>query len=286
MQDLTAALAFLLPWEFFAPALILCAGAALLYLRGLTRMQAAERPRIGRRIAFFSGWVLIYFVMQTHWDYLSQHMFYIHRLQHLVLHHLGPFLVVLALPLPVLARGLPAGMADSVFRPFWHNPVTRFFYRLLQNWLVAPLLFVGLIFFWLSASVHFYAMLSAPLYHVMNWSMLLDGLLFWALMLDPRSRREGALLGFGPRIFLLLFSAIPQIYLGAQIGLADHELYNVYSVCGRAWAISPLEDQSLGGLITWIPAAMMHAIGAVILIGRWMHTDQGAKLDSPLITSR
>jgi putative membrane protein len=147
---------------------------------------------------------------------------------------------------------------------------------MLQNWLVAPVLFVGLIFFWLTPSIHFDAMLSAPLYLVMNWSMLLDGLLFWALMLDPRSRAEGALIGLGPRIFLLLAAALPQIYLGADIGLATRELFDVYTVCGRAWAISPLEDQSLGGLITWIPAAMMHLLGVLVLLSYWMHADQKA----------
>ncbi|HVB47029.1 MAG TPA: cytochrome c oxidase assembly protein [Burkholderiales bacterium] len=276
MPDLKAALAFLLPWEFSPPALILCAGAVLFYVRGLRRAPAAEHPGFGRRLAFFSGWVLIYFVMQTHWDYLSQHMFFIHRIQHLVLHHLGPFLVVLAQPLPVLARGLPAGVVDRVLRPFWRNAVTRFVYGVLQNWAVAPVLFVGLIFFWLTPSIHFDAMLNARLYLVMNWSMLIDGMLFWALMLDPRSRHEGALIGYGPRIFLLLLTSLPQIFLGAAIGLARHELYDVYSVCGRAWPMSPLEDQSLGGLITWIPAGMMHLLGVLVLLGRWMHSDQGS----------
>ncbi|MGA8050305.1 MAG: cytochrome c oxidase assembly protein [Burkholderiales bacterium] len=276
MPDPKAILAFLLPWEFSPPALVLCAGAVLLYARGLKRAPRAERPGVGRNAAFFGGWVLIYFVMQTHWDYLSQHMFFIHRIQHLVLHHLGPFLVALAQPLPVLAHGLPGGTEERLLRPLWRHSLTRLAYRLLQNWLVAPLLFVGLIFFWLTPSIHFSAMLSAPRYLVMNWSMLLDGLLFWALMLDPRTRSQGALIGFGPRMFLLLGAAIPQIYLGAHIGLATRELYDVYTVCGRAWPISPLEDQSLGGLVTWIPAAMMHALAVLVLIGRWMHADEEA----------
>jgi len=275
MAGLNSVLAFLLPWEFSPPALVLCALAIGLYARGLVRLPARERPGIARRIAYFVGWALIYFVMQTHWDYLSQHMFFIHRIQHLVLHHLGPFLVVLAQPLAVLARGLPEGAADRVFRPFWRSSATRFAYRLLQNALVAPVLFVGLIYFWLTPSIHFDAMLSLPLYLAMNWSMLLDGLLFWALMLDPRTRREGALIGYGPRVFLLLACIPPQIYLGAHIGLADHELYDVYTVCGRAWLMSPLTDQSLGGLITWIPAAMMHVVGVLVLLGRWMRSDQG-----------
>jgi putative membrane protein len=138
---------------------------------------------------------------------------------------------------------------------------------------VAPVLFVGLIAFWLGSSMHFYAMLSEPLYWVMNWSMLLDGLLFWALALDPRSKQEGALLGLGTRVFLVLGAAIPQLIIGAHITFASTELYEVYAVCGRAWEIDPLVDQRTGGLVTWIPAAMMHAIAAVILIARWARAD-------------
>ena len=92
-MDLSAArevAAFLLPWEFSPAALALCAGSAWLYLRGLTRTPRAERPHGARTLAFLLGWGLVYFVMQTHYDYLSQHMFFVHRIQHLVLHHIGP----------------------------------------------------------------------------------------------------------------------------------------------------------------------------------------------------
>ncbi len=53
------------------------------------------------------GVVLIYAVVQTHYDYLSQHMFFFHRLQHLVLHHLGPFLIALGVPGAALWAGMP-----------------------------------------------------------------------------------------------------------------------------------------------------------------------------------
>jgi len=269
------AAAFLLPWEFSPAALALCAGAVGLYAAGLARTPRASRPGAARPLAFLLGWGLVYAVMQTRFDYLSQHMFFIHRLQHLVLHHLGPFLIALSQPLAVLARGLPAGFAARVIVPLWRHPLTRFAYRSLQNAVVAPLLFVGLIFFWLVPSVHFDAMLSAPRYALMNWSMLLDGLLFWALLLDPRTRAAGAPVGFGLRIWIALLAIPPQIALGAHIALADHDLFDVYAVCGRIWDVAPRADQAIGGFVTWIPAAMMHVVAALILIGRWMRADRG-----------
>jgi len=271
--------AILLPWAFSPLLVALLLGAAIAYLRGLRRAGPGEAVSLVRRTGFWSGLALVYVVMHTGVDYLSQHMFYIHRLQHLVLHHLAAFLLALSRPQAVIARGLPGRLHARLLTPAWRHPLTQAAYRALQNGLVAPLLFVGLIFFWLEPEVHFYAMLSGPLYQIMNWSMLLDGLLFWFLMLDPRSRSEGALIGLGPRIGLLLAATVPQIMLGAHIALAPDDLFGVYAVCGRAWAISPLEDQQLGGLVTWIPAAMMHVVGALIVIGYWMRADaRAAKL--------
>jgi len=61
-----------------------------------------------------------------------------------------------------------------------------------------------------------------------------------------------------------------QIVVGAYIALSKHVLYDVYSVCGRAWPISPLTDQTIGGLTTWIPAAMMSVVGILLVIRMWM----------------
>ena len=82
--------------------------------------------------------------------------------------------------------------------------------------LLAAFLFVGLFYFWLIPAVHFRAMIDVRLYAVMNWSMVLDGLLFWWLVLDPRPRPP-ARVSFGVRVALALGVMFPQIVLGAAI---------------------------------------------------------------------
>jgi putative membrane protein len=265
---------FLLPWEFSPTVLLSCAGAVVLYLRGVRRRRAAGHPEgLWRPSAFVLGVGLVYFVMQTHYDYLSQHMFFVHRVQHLVLHHLGPFLIMLAVPQPTLAAGLPDWLYRRALVPLWSNAWVQRLYRVVQSPLVAPLLFVGLIYFWLTPSIHFDAMLSAGRYKAMNWSMVIDGLLFWYLILDPRSRGEGALLGFGARIIVLWLIILPQIALGAYIGLSKSVIYDVYDVCGRAWPLDPLTDQQVGGLVTWIPSSMMSVVAMLIVLRFWMHSE-------------
>jgi putative membrane protein len=259
----------LLPYEFYPEVVAFCVLAAWLYARGLRRMrQAGERPGIGASIAWFTGVVLTYAVMHTYLDYLSQYMFWVHRGQHLVLHHLAPFLMVLGAPHRVLPYAFAPGPRARLGGALRH-PVIRWPYRFLQHPVVAPVLFVGIIFFWLDTEIHFDAMLSKDLYRIMNASMLIDGLLFWWLIVDPRGRHSGGL-SFGIRLLLLWAIMIPQIMLGAYIGLADGELYDVYAVCGRAWPLEPITDQRIGGFITWIPAAMMSVIGALVVFRLWL----------------
>lgn len=264
----------ILPWEFSPTVLIVCALAVAIYWRGLIALRArGEAVSAWQAAAFFLGVGLIYTVLHTHFDYYAQYMFWVHRLQHAILHHIGPFLIALSAPLPVLSAGLPGGARDRWLRPFWHSAPIQTGYRLLQNPVVAPVLFVGLIYFWLIPSVHFDAMLSLNRYHAMNWSMALDGILFWWLMLDPQVRQGAASLGFGWRILILWLIIPPQIVLGAYITLSDRALFDIYDVCGRAWDMDPMTDQQIGGLITWIPPSMMSVIGMLVVLRYWVRAD-------------
>ncbi|HET6724663.1 MAG TPA: cytochrome c oxidase assembly protein [Gammaproteobacteria bacterium] len=264
--------AILLPYEFSPIVLILCLAAVALYLRGVAvRSGVGDAPAWPRSLAFLLGVALMYGVLQTHYDYMAQHMFFLHRLQHLMLHHLAPFLIIIAMPGATLAAGLPERLRGPL-RTLGRWPPLRHGYRAIQQPAVAAVLFVGLIYLWLMPGIHFYAMLNVPLYNVMNWSMAVDGLLFWYVMLDPRTPAEGGL-RYGWRLLILGLVILPQNAIGGYIAMSDHEIYHVYAICGRLWPISPLADQRIGGLITWIPAAMMSAIGGIVVLRRWMHDE-------------
>jgi putative membrane protein len=267
---------WLLPWETSPTVIGCCAAAAVAYARGTRRASALGiSTSRWRQAGFYSGLALVYCSLQTRFDYLAQHMFWIHRLQHLFLHHIGPLLLALSAPWSSLSLGLPGEGRSWVHRLIISAPVRRT-YSVLQQPLIALGLFTGLIYFWLWPSVHFRAMLSATDYRWMNWSMALDGMLFWWLMLDPRSKEEGARMGFGARIPLVLAAMLPQLILGAFLSLHKAIIYDVYAVCGRLWPIDPVTDQQLGGLITWIPASMMSVIASLIIWRRWMKNDDRA----------
>jgi len=252
------------PWEPIPWLITIFAVVAAFYIHGLARRRRARD--IVPAFAFLVGLASMYIVMQTHVDYYAQYMFFIHRAQHLILHHLGPFLIALSMPTAVLAAGAP-GWLNAGMQWLADLPPVVWLYRVVQHPVIGALLFVGLIAFWLTPSIHFTAMLSARDYWLMNLSMAVDGLLFWWFMLD--ARRPGATpttYSIGLRILVLWAVMPPQIAMGAYIALAPDTVYDVYAVCGRAFPISPIVDQQLGGLITWIPAAMMSVVATLILL--------------------
>jgi putative membrane protein len=248
------------PWDFSWPEYLAMALSLLWFWRGLA-LAPEVRPPVWRRIAFLLGIAAIYAVLQTRFDYMAQHMFFLNRAQHVVMHHLGPFLIALGC----------AGKTIKCGMPRWARQVTESrsvaaVIRVLQQPVLAALLFVGLFYFWLIPAVHFRAMLDARLYAVMNWSMVLDGILFWSLVLDPRPKPP-ARVSFGARAALAFAVMFPQILLGAVITFARTDLYPYYDLCGRLFpSIGALNDQHIGGIVCWIPPAMMSVIAVLLVL--------------------
>lgn len=248
------------PWDFSWLVFIPTGLAGWWYARGLACTPIPWRPSRARRVCYWLGLGLIYAVLQTHYEYAALHLFAFNRVQHLVLHHLGPFLIALAWPGETLARGMPAPLRRAC-----GSRVLARVLDIVQRPLLAGVLFVGLLYLWLLPPVHLRAMLNPTLYSVMNASMVIDGILFWTLALDLRPSPR-ARLSYPVRMLLLLGVQMPQIALGGLICFIGRDLYPIYTLCGRVFAISPALDQQIGGFVVWFPAGMMSAIGFMMLM--------------------
>ena len=91
------------PWEPSPTVVIAIAVAAVLFVRG----QRKARVSFARRFSFWLGLTGLYVALHTRLDYFFEHEFFMHRAQHLVLHHLGPFFIALAYPGAALRAGIP-----------------------------------------------------------------------------------------------------------------------------------------------------------------------------------
>ena len=109
-----AAAPFLAPWEFSWPEYLAVTLSAVWFFRGLFLTPLEGRPSRWRCASFLAGLAAIYIVLQTHFDYMAQHMFFLNRIQYVVMQHLGPFLIALAGVGETLRRGMPpAGHCSS-----------------------------------------------------------------------------------------------------------------------------------------------------------------------------
>jgi len=255
-----ADLPFWMPWEFSWPVFLVTALSLSWYVSGILRMPRIEQPSRWRQGVFFAGVLAIYAVLQTHVDYYAQHMFFVHRAQHFVLHHVGAFLVAIAMP----GQAILAGMPDFL-RPVVASKPIRKTVDVIQHPAIAPVLFVGLIYLWLIPAFHTRVMLDLNLYNVMNWSMAINGIFFWSLILDHRPRPP-ARLGFGMRALLVIAVEPLQMALGAVLSLSSADYYPVYRICGRIWDIPALSDQHYGGLIIWLPSTLTSLAGMICVL--------------------
>jgi putative membrane protein len=255
-----AELPFWMPWEFSWPEFLAATLSLAWFFRGLSRVAPEERPARWRSACFVLGVVSLYAVLQTHVDYYAQHMFFVHRWAHFVLHHAGAFLIALGCAGPVIRAGMP-----DFLKPMIDAQPVRRAMDFLQHPAVAPVLFVGLLYFWLIPAIHTRVMLDRDLYDVMNASMALNGIMFWSLIVDPRPKPPARLSPLMRGLMILLIE-LPQMVLGAILSLSMTDYYPVYKICGRVLDFTALNDQHYGGLIIWLPGTLTSFVAMIVVL--------------------
>jgi putative membrane protein len=261
-------LSLLDPWEPSFGLVAVFIAAAVLFARGSRRVRVG----VARQAAFWIGLALFYVALHTRLDYYAEHQFFVHRIQHLVLHHLAPLILMASYPSTVLRAGLPL-RSRVVLRRWQRSRAARIAAAIVLNPTFISVAFVVSVVFWLIPAVQFVAMLDWRIYVFMNWSVASSGLLYWWMLLDhrpsPPSRTRPGL-----RVLSPVITMTPQILVGAIITFSSRDLYPIFTLCGRAFALSPALDQSLGGLIMWVPAAVLEAIGGLMALRHLMRLSE------------
>lgn len=159
-------------------------------------------------------------------------------------HHV--MLVAIAAPLlvwsfPATARRLPVGasaVAAAIVLWAWHVP-----------------------------ALYAAALSRDDVYWVMQASLLISALVFWAAI---RAATVPA------AVVALLGTMVQMGLLGALLTSTSAAVYLPHLLTTYPWGMNPLEDQQLGGLIMWAPAAAIYLGAALLLAGRWLGEERGA----------
>lgn len=258
-------------WDFSPFIIVGCVLVLVVYLRGFWRRRArGEGVSLWRATSYVSAILMTYLVLQSPFDALSDHIFWMHRVQHVALHHWIPMLLALSAPIPELMRGLPRWARYYALRPMLRSTKVRRTWAFIQHPVVAPILFISVIYFWLTPVIFDYATINETVHEIMHFSMLIEGIPFWWLMLDPKPGR----IPYGRRLIILWAIMLPQILVGAYITFTSRILYPVYVALDKGWVPSYMTDQHIGGMVVWIPTSMMSAVAGLIVLRFWMRRER------------
>lgn len=271
-------LEWLKPWEFSPSLLVVFILGSVLFWRG-SRVHHVQCSRLW---LFWIGVIALYLNLHTMVDYYSERMFFIHRLQHLFLHHLLPLMIMLSYPGQVMRAGLPLSWRRKL-RDFNQTGLGKAIIAVLTNRIFVPFLFVFFVLIWLLPTPQFYSMIDWRLYRVMNWSVVISGFMYWNLIVDRRPAPPAAMKPWG-RVVSPLMTMAPQIAAGAYITFASVDLYPIFDLCGRALpGFDALKDQAVGGLIMWVAASLVESFGVIYALATVIRLSSRGRLQSPVL---
>jgi putative membrane protein len=97
-------------------------------------------------------------------------------------------------------------------------------------------------------------------------------LLWWRITgAGPKLHQPIPLLG---RVALAVAGVPPNMILGIFLAFSTTPLYSFYETMPRITSLSVLEDQTLSGLIMWIPGSMMYILAALIMLFTQMKQEE------------
>ncbi|MBH0238368.1 cytochrome c oxidase assembly protein [Methylobrevis albus] len=151
------------------------------------------------------------------------------------LHHV----LLVALAAPLLALAFPASVRGS---------------RIGLGWVAA----IHALVFWVWHAPSVYAVaVTDPLgYWAMQLSLLGTAVWFWRRVFRAAEPAIGVVLA-------LLGTTAQMGLLGALLTFAATPLYALHAVTTLPFGLSALEDQQLGGILMWVPAALPYLAAAL-----------------------
>jgi len=238
-------------------------GAGLLALWYALAWARGPRRSAGEPALFFGGVLVLLAALNGPLHDLSDYyLFSAHMVQHLLL--------TLVVP-PLLLAGTPPSMADALLAPLLRRRPIGALARAVTRPVPALGLYAVALVGW-HLPGPYGAALEQHGWHVVEHLVLIaTALLGWWPVLSPSTRLPR--LHYGAQILYLFAFGMPMTVVAAMITGAEHTLYPFYAAAPRVVPLTPLADQRLGGLIMWVPAAVVPLVAFTAVFFRWVAAD-------------
>ena len=249
-------------------------GAALLAGAYVAAWRASgERWRPARAAAFGGALVALIAALNGPIHDLSEHaLFSAHMVQHLILTLIVP---------PLLLVGTPGFMMDALLAPLLARPVPALVLRTITRPLPALGGYAVALFVWHLPGPYGEALRSHAVHFGEHAVLVTAALIAWWPIASPS--RTLPPLPYGAQILYLFVFGMPMTIVAALITGAEHVLYPFYATAPRVTALTPLEDQRLGGILMWVPAGVIPLVAFTSVFFRWVaaEAEDPAEAESP-----
>jgi len=263
-------------WDWsFDPPLVLVIDLAILYWLGDRRTVTPARTRAAKRwrsACFYAGLAVLAIALASPIEILSQQLFWVHMVQHVLLLVVAAPLIVIARPWVRLWRCLPLDARRSLARELSDGgraAGVRWAARALGSPLPSFLLFSVVLLAWHVPAL-FDATLSSSALHALEHTLFFcTALMFWKQVIASPPLR--ASLDASWRVLYVVGAMIVSWVLAVVLALAPHPLYSYYAhLHSRPGGISAMADQQLAAGIMWVPGSVTFVIVIFVYVHRWL----------------
>lgn len=214
-----------------------------------------------RRLCFYGGWVLGALALTSPLCALSVSLFSARIGQQMLLAAVVAPLVTLGRPAAAFARGhrRRLGRARGREKPNLRQPI------------LASVAFATAIWAWHAPSAYAATFESTAAYWTMHLTTFAAAVWLWSALLEPAPARPGGV------ALASVLTAIQINLLAAMIACSGQLNYLPHVVTAGVWGFTPLQDQRLGGMVMWVPAAVIFGGVALFNLARAVRRGGGGE---------
>jgi putative membrane protein len=257
------------------PAVAFLVVIAALYALGSSRTVTPPRAAAAQRwrsAAFYTAIGVLAVALVSPLDALSERLFWVHMVQHVLLMLVAAPLVVLARPWVRLWRALPLAGRRLLARAFLHGErwaPLRAASRLLGSPAGALIVFSAVLLGWHVPAL-FDATLSSSAIHALEHTLFFASavVLFKQVIPSPPLR---ATLSDTQRLLYVVAAMTVSWALAVVLAIAPSPLYGHYAhLASRPGGISALADQQLAAGVMWVPGSITFVLIIFVYVHRWL----------------
>ena len=276
MLDFGHSLAFFFTkWDFTDPLAFLACFASTTYVAGILRLKLQS----GRFLFTFrqtgtavGGFFFLILALAGPFDVFAYQAFWPHMVQHLLLSMVAAPLLLISNPLPVFLWTLPRLMregAGELLRP--RGKIQNILRLIIRPRVTLPF-YILILYAWHVPDLFTMAITNSLVHYLQHFTFFLSAILFWWPIIGPAPIRSK--LNYPQRLIYLVSVITPTALIAAIITLSTGVIYDHYLSTSRHWQISALEDQTIAGIIMWIPGNLVYLASLTIIFFTWANKEE------------